>query len=112
MDELIVSLMRQFGWTLEYTTNLVNTLPLNKLQALVKEFRFQESMSEYRTAQNFAMVIANWASAQGKKKYRIRDFIGDPPRRENQKEPDLWDIAKQKGIFMPEEDNDRHTKET
>ena len=102
MDELIVLFMRRFGWTLEYTVNLVNTLPLNKLQVLIKEVKFQKALEDYEVARNFAMVIANWASAQGKKRYRISDFIGSPPRRDDYKEPDLREIARQKGIILPE----------
>jgi len=102
MDELIVFLMRRFGWTLDYTVELVNTLPVQKLQALIKEAKFQEVTEDYKTARNFAMVLANWASAQGKKKYKITDFIGGPPKREDHKEPDLKEMAMRKGIIMPE----------
>ena len=102
MDELIVFLMREFGWTLEYTTDLVNNLEINKLLALISETKFQRAEEDYRLARNFAMLLANWASAHGKKKYRITDFIGSPPRREGQKSPDLRQIAAHQGIKVPE----------
>lgn len=101
MDELIVFLMHYFGWRLEYTTDLVNTLPLGKLQALVKEAYFQKAEDDYRTSWNFAMALANWATAQGKKKFRPTDFIGRPPQRENEDKPDLADAARRKGIILP-----------
>lgn len=105
MDELIVFLMHQYSWTLEYTVDLVNTLPLKKLRSLVKETLYQQASEDYKTARNFAMLLANWATAQGKKKYRVTDFIGNPPRRENYEGPDIKELARQKGIIMPEGDS-------
>lgn len=84
MDELVVFLMRQFGWSLEYTTDLVRNLEIGKLNTLVAEVKYQKAVEDYDRASNFAMAIANWASAQGKRKYRIKDFIGPRPRREPQ----------------------------
>lgn len=101
MDEVIVFLMREFGWTLEYTVELVNNLDIDKLQALIKETRFQRAEQDYRMASNFAMIIASWATAQGKKKYRIVDFIGNPPRRDDYQDPDLRGIAERQGIIVP-----------
>lgn len=102
MDELIVFLMREFGWTLEYTTGLVNNLEIGKLLALVREARFQRTEEDYRTARNFAMQLANWASSHGKRKYRISEFIGNPPKRESQEGPDLRLVAARQGIKVPE----------
>ena len=91
MDEIVVFLMRQFGWTLEYTTNLVSTLEIGKLNALIKEVQYQKKLDDYNLASNFAMLIANWASAQGNRRYQIKDFIGKPPKRTpmTQREKDL-----------------------
>lgn len=101
MDELIVFLMRAYGWTLEYTIDLVDNLAIDKLTALVKETKYQMAVDDYMTARNFAMVIANWASAQGKKKYKVSDFIGNPPKREEQEEPGIAAMASRKGIIIP-----------
>ena len=103
MDELIVFLMREFGWTLEYTQNLAKTLPLKKLNALIAEVKFQKSVDDYQLASNFAMVIANWASAQTKgKRYKVTDFIGQPPNREAPKKyPSLTEVAEKQGIKLP-----------
>lgn len=103
MDEVIVFLMREFGWTLEYTQNLVRTLPLKKLNALIAEVKFQRAVDDYQLASNSAMIIANWASAQAKnKKYKISDFIGQPPRRAKpEKPPSLQEVAGKQGIRMP-----------
>ena len=105
MDELIVFLMREFGWTLEYTQNLIRKLPLKKLNALIAEVKFQKSVDDYQIASNFAMVIANWASAQSKnKRYKVTDFIGQPPSRETPKEyPTLTEVAEKQGIKLPKE---------
>ena len=100
MNDLIVLLMREFGWTLEYTTHLVGTLPIKKLNALIKELKYQKAVENYQIASNFAMIIASWASAQSKRTYRVSDFIGQPPSR-NGKKDDLYDKAEKAGIRMP-----------
>ena len=102
MDELVVFLMREFGWELEYTTKLVQTLPVKKLNALVKEVQYQKSVEDYQTATNFAMIIANWASAQSKNKnYKVIDFIGKPPNRTGESGTGLRELAQKEGIIMP-----------
>ena len=105
MDELIVFLMREFGWTLEYTVRLVTTLPINKLNALIAEAKYQKDMENYQNAANSAMIIANWASAQSKdKKYKVSDFIGSPPKRVGEKEPNLYEAAEREGIILPKKE--------
>lgn len=81
MDEVVVFLMRQFRWTLEYTVHLVTTLETGRLNTLIKEVQYQKALDDYAMACNFGMLIANWASAQGKRKYTVRQFIGNKPRR-------------------------------
>ncbi len=77
-DELIVFVIRETGWTLEY----VRELPLDDLFALVKELSYQKAIDEYKMALNFAMVISNWATAMSKhKRYRPTQFVGEPPDR-------------------------------
>lgn len=102
IDELIVFLMRSFpGWTLEYTTNLVLNLPIKKLNALTEELRFQKAMEDYQIASNFAMIISNWASSKSRgRKYKITDFIGEPPSRSG-KTGALTEAAEKQGIIMP-----------
>ncbi len=99
MDELIIWLVRHTGWTLEYTTNLVQTLPTEKLNLFIREFQYQEALEDYKIASNFAMIIANWASSQGKHRYRVTDFIGNPPQQTNK----LSKAIKNEGIKIPEE---------
>ena len=105
MDELIVFLMREFGWSLEYTVGLVKTLPVKKLNTLIAELTYQRAVEDYQIASNFAMIIANWASAQTKgRKYKVTDFIGQPPQRtETIKQPSLQEVAEEQGIKMPKE---------
>ena len=105
MDEFVVFLMREFGWSLEYTVGLVKTLPTKKLNALMAELQYQRATENYRIASNSAMIIANWARAQPKgRNYKVSDFIGHPPRRVGAKaEPTLRDVAEKQGIIMPKE---------
>ncbi len=99
MDEIVVFLMREFGWTLEYATNLAKKLPLKKLNVLIDETKYQKSVDEYNLAANFALIITIWLNAQSKKRYRITDFIGQPPQRKN--EDILEKAAKKEGIILP-----------
>ena len=101
MDELIVLFMREFGWTFEYTWNLVRTLPLKHLNPLVKELQYQKAVEDYKTAANSARIVCTMASTKNHI-YTIRDVIGSPPEREIQ-EDKLEDIAEKEGIKMPKE---------
>ena len=96
MDEIIIFLMRCFSWELEYTVNLVNTLPLTKLNALIKEAQYQKAVDEYNLARYLVMA------SRGKGKV-LKDFIGDPPSREIKEAPrELREVAEEAGIKMPE----------
>jgi len=103
VDELIVFLMREFGWTLEYAQNLIKHLPLKKLNALVEEVQYQKAVDDYRTAANFASIVGTLASSR-QKRYTIENIIGRPPQRRTYKPPDLKTAAKDIGIKMPKEE--------
>ena len=104
MDELVIFLMREFGWTLEYTIGLVKTLPVKKLNALINELKYQKAEEDYQIASNSAMVISIWASAQGKRRYKVSDFIGQPPSRNGKGETKgLNKAAEKAGIKLPKE---------
>ena len=77
LNELIVFVIRQTGWCLEY----IRAIPFAQLQALAAELRYQKEIDDYRRTADFAMVIANWASAQGKRKFSMNDFMGEIPKR-------------------------------
>jgi len=100
MDELIVFIIRETGWSLEYTTNLIKTLPIKKLNTLVGELQYQKALEDYRMAANFALIVATMASSK-KRKYKVTDIIGHPPKRKD--EPDKFKQAVEKaGIKIPE----------
>lgn len=99
MDEIIVFLMREYKWSLEYTQNLVLMLPLDKLTALIRETVYQKSIDEYRMASHFAMVIANFGSTK-QKKLKVTDIIGQPPKRQVKPER-LFEAAERQGIKLP-----------
>lgn len=102
MDELIVYLIRTLGWTYEYAASFVRKTSLRRLNAFITELKYQEAVAKYETATNFAMLLANWASAQGKRRYRVTDFIGQPPRRPEQHD-EIKSAAELAGIIMPKE---------
>ncbi len=81
MDELIVYLCLNLGWTFEYACKFVKETPIKKVRIFVAELQYQKSIEDYRIASNSAMIIATWANAQKKgNHYRITDFIGQPPQ--------------------------------
>ncbi len=85
LNQLIAFLIRETGWSLEY----IRSLPFDDFVSLISEFQFQQACDNYREAMNHAMVISNWASAQGRRRYSITDFIGEPPKREPMKNKSL-----------------------
>ncbi|MDD5220678.1 MAG: hypothetical protein PHV11_08935 [Candidatus Bipolaricaulis sp.] len=99
MDELIVFLILKTGWSLEYTTNLVNKLPIPKLNALLAEIFYQEDLQQYRTACNFAMIVITLVSSK-RRRYKISDVVGKKPRRKNEVE-DINKAAEKAGIILP-----------
>jgi len=100
-NEIVVLLMREFGWTLEYTVGLVRKLPIKKLNALIEELNYQKRVEQYNISSNFAMCLANWATSRSKnKRYRVTDFIGPPPQRS--KSP-IEEAARKAGVKLPKE---------
>lgn len=77
LNELMVFIIRQTGWSLEY----IRAIPFAQLQALEAELRYQKALDNYQRTADFAMVIANWASAQGKRKFSMTDFMDEIPKR-------------------------------
>lgn len=97
MDELIVFLMREFGWSLEYTIHLIKTLPLKKLNVLIAETKFQKDMEDYQLR---AVIIAAAMNPHTKHPKSIKDLIGEPPQRKGELN-NLEKAAKEKGIILP-----------
>ena len=98
MDELIVFLMREFGWQYEYTRDLVRTLPITQLNALIEETQFQESVNDYRQASYAAAIVVALVSSSKHRK-KVTDIIGQPPKRKGG--PTLEQAARKQGIKMP-----------
>lgn len=99
MDEVIVSFMREFGWTLEYTRKLVKKLPLTQLNALIAETRYQKAMEDYNLQ---AAIISAAINPHTKNPRTVRDIIGEPPTRSGKAEiRGLEKAAQEQGIIMP-----------
>lgn len=80
LDEIIVYLMRVYKWPLEYTRNLVRTMPVKDLNILIAETDYQERMATYQQSYNFALILSAICSSD-KRKYKPSDFIGKQPER-------------------------------
>lgn len=80
INEAIVFVIRETGWSLEY----IRALPIGTFNQFLKELRYQKKVDEYRNLRGFAMALANWASSKKRGvKFRIEDFIGDEPTRKS-----------------------------
>jgi len=74
------------------------------------ELQYQKSLSDYQIAANSAMIISTWANAQKKgSRYKIKDFIGNPPQRNNAKET-LIKASEKAGIKLPKGEYERTIK--
>ena len=101
IDELIVFLMREFGWTLEYTRKLVKKLPISQLNALIAETKYQKDMEDYQLR---ATIISAAINPHTKHPKSVKDIIGDPPTRSGKAEARGLERAAQKeGIILPKE---------
>lgn len=103
MDDVVVFLMREYGWELEYTTNLVRTLSVKKLNALIDETQHQRAIDDYRQAANSALIVACLVSDRHHRK-GVKDIIGRPPERKVRTRSKLSQIAKKQGITIPKEE--------
>jgi len=101
MDELIVFLIRETGWSFEYTVQFVKGTPLSKLNAFIDELKYQKALDEYKFKWPFGMMISVWATANSRnRKYTPDNFIGYPPQRKSYK---LEEAANKAGIILPKE---------
>ena len=97
-NELVVFIIRETGWTLEY----VQDLPIETLNALVEELRYQKAMDEYKQAYNAALIASILANQRSRRRYQPTDLIGQPPeRKEVDKGDKLSKLARKQGIKMP-----------
>ena len=79
INETIVLIARETGWTLEY----IRSLKLSEVNQLIKEIRYQRSVEEWKMMRAVALAVASWASSQQKgRRYRPEDFCGECPKRD------------------------------
>jgi len=75
-NEIIVFIIRQTGWSLEY----VRSLPIDILNTLTEEMSYQQAMEDYNRNLGSAMIVATMASSKTRR-YSAREVLGDPPQR-------------------------------
>ena len=84
INETIVFIIRETGWTMEYTRMIVGSLSVKKLKSFVDELRYQKAIDEYRLLRAVAVAVAVWASSQSQgRSYAPEDIIGNQPTRED-----------------------------
>ena len=77
-NELIVFVIRETGWSLEY----VQQMSLATLSTLVEEMKFQKAIEDYNLMSGFALIVATLASSKNRR-YRVEEIIGSPPTRKD-----------------------------
>ena len=76
LNETIVLIARETGWTLEY----IRSQPVNYVQALVNEITFQKSTESYQAAYNSAMIVCALVNSK-ERHYKPEEIIGQCPER-------------------------------
>jgi len=102
MIEAIVYLARKLHWSRKE----IGELTPKQFNEIMVELQFQESQERYREDHNVASIlaaIANTIPSKSHRTYKAKDFLGYPePKRETAQEKSLEDLAKDKGIQMPQ----------
>ena len=93
-NELIVFVIRETGWSLEY----IRKIPFEQLSILVSELSYQKAVDVYNRNHPLGIIAAILASDTNHKR-RPEDFIGRPPERK--RKGDLWKQAEKEGIKLP-----------
>lgn len=103
MHQTKVYLMRKLGWTVEQ----IDQFTLEELVELADEVAFQDSLERYEVMSGFAMIaatIVNTTPRKTQKKYKVRDFIGDAPKRKRTEQRIMEDartLAEKMGYVGP-----------
>jgi len=101
MIEAIVYLARKLHWSKKEIGELMPA----QFNELLAEVQFQEARERYRQDHNVASILAaiyNTIPSKSHRTYKARDFLSYPePQKEKPKS--LEELAKEKGIQMPQE---------
>lgn len=89
---MIVFVIRETGWTLEY----IRQIPYKQLMTLVNELAYQKEVELYN--RNYYLgVIAAILTSDKTHRRKAEDFVGRPPKRR----VDICKMAKKAGIEIP-----------
>jgi len=103
MNEAIVYLARKLHWSLKE----IGELTPKQFNEIMEELQFQEAQERYRQDHAVASIlaaIANTIPSKSHRTYKARDFLSYPePKRKNEREKSLEELAKEKGIELPQE---------
>ena len=103
MLEAIVYLARKLHWSRKE----IGELTPQQFNELMEELQFQESQEQYRQDHAVASILAaiyNTIPRKGHKTFRPRDFLSRAePKREIVTEKSLEDLAREKGIQIPQQ---------
>ncbi len=77
-DELVVFIIRETGWPLEY----IREMDAADINLLVSELSYQKKVDDYNRNYSIATIAAILTSDKNHKR-RPEDFIGMPPERGN-----------------------------
>lgn len=100
-NELIVFVIRETSWSLEY----VRSIPYDQLLALTNELVYQKAVDEYKRDYPLATLLAVLTSDKNKHR-KPEDFLGKSPQRKGGNT--LWQKAQSAGIKIPTSPNQQN----
>ena len=80
-NELIVFLIRETGWPIDYIVNhIFKGLPVSQFNSLIEELKYQKAIDDYKLALHFGSLLACWTSDKSHRR-KASDFTGEMPKR-------------------------------
>lgn len=102
MIEAIVYLARKLHWSRKE----IGELTLNQFNELIKELQSQEAQEQYRQDYSIASILAaiyNTIPTKSRRTFKPKDFLGKAePQRHPTEGKSLEELAREKGIQMPQ----------
>lgn len=92
----------EYGWTDE---QILAIRPIERLHEIVEAISWRKRQEDYREWQRAALIATTIINAFGRKRKKVEDLIGKPPKREEQRPRytmnELFEAARAKGVKVP-----------
>jgi hypothetical protein len=92
----------EYGWTEEY---IYSIRPYTKVFQLADAIHWRKKTENYQSWSRAALIASTIHNVNSKKRKKIEDFIGKPPKRKKEVKKEntqsLYNAAKEKGVKPP-----------